>query len=70
MKFNEMDIIRASKNFPNTGVRRGDIGTVMIAYGSPREGYEVEFVDENGYPRPTFAVQPEELELVRLDNQM
>ena len=63
MKFNEMDLVRTIRSFPEEGIKLGDIGTVVIAFTNPQEAYEVEFDDGNGRPKATFAIIPEDLEL-------
>lgn len=65
MKFNEMDLVRTLIDFPNEGIGKGEIGTVIIAFTKPQEAYEVEFDDGNGRPKATFTILPEHLELYR-----
>lgn len=65
MKFKELDIVKVTKNCEK-GIKIGDIGTVLIAFRSPYEAYEVEFLDENGYPKAQCTLLPDMLELVKL----
>ena len=63
MKFNEMDLVKTLKEFPEQEIKIGEVGTVIIAFTEPQEGYEAEFDDGNGRPKATFAILPEDLEL-------
>lgn len=47
------DTVALLRDFPQRGVVRGDIGSVVEIYG---DAYEVEFVGEDGAPRAMFAV--------------
>ncbi|MCL2644174.1 MAG: DUF4926 domain-containing protein [Betaproteobacteria bacterium] len=47
MKFNELEAVRTLKDFPEEGVKRGDIGTIIMAFTLPNEAYEVEFVNSD-----------------------
>jgi hypothetical protein len=62
MKFNELDGVRTLKAFPEEGIIKGEIGTVLIVFTKPYEAYEVEFNDGTGRPKATFPVLPEDLE--------
>jgi len=62
MKFNELDCVRVLRDFPEHGVSKGEIGTVLIAFTNPNEAYEVEFSDKTGKPRATFPILPDDLE--------
>ena len=64
MKFNELDTVKTLKGFPNYGVKKGEVGTVIIAFSKPNEAYEVEFDDGTGRPKATFPIIPEDLEKV------
>jgi hypothetical protein len=62
MKFNEHDCVRTLCDFPEQGITRGEIGTIVIVYKKPYEAYEVEFDDGNGRPKAIFPILPEDLE--------
>ena len=47
MKFNELTCVRTLKDFLEHGIKKGDIGVVIIAFTKPNEAYEVEFDDGN-----------------------
>ena len=64
MKFSEYDCVKTLCNFPEQGIMKGEIGTVIIAFANPNEAYEVEFDDGNGRPKATFPILPNDLENV------
>ncbi|MBM7408387.1 DUF4926 domain-containing protein [Methanococcus maripaludis] len=61
MKFSELDIVRTKKDIPEEGIRKGDIGAIIIAFTKPKEAYEVEFVDENNNSKQHVFL-PDEIE--------
>ena len=61
MKFNEMDLVKTLVDFPDEGIKKDEIGTVVLVYTKPQEGYEVEFDDSEGRPKAVFAILPEYL---------
>lgn len=63
MKFEELDCVRTLKDFPEYGIRCGEIGAIVIAFTSPNEAYEVEFVDDHGRTKAMFPISPKDLEL-------
>lgn len=65
MKFNEMELVRTLKDFPEHGIKKGEAGVIVIAYTRPQEGYEVEFDDGNGRTKAVFAILPQYLEQYR-----
>lgn len=64
MKFREMDLVKTLKDFPKEKIKKGEIGTVIIAYMVPEEGYEVEFDDGYGKTKAVFAILPNDLDAV------
>jgi hypothetical protein len=62
MKFNEYDTVILLKDYPIEGLRKGDIGAVVMIHTKPNEAYEVEFVDEGGITKALLALRPEEIE--------
>ncbi|MCL2831519.1 MAG: DUF4926 domain-containing protein [Betaproteobacteria bacterium] len=62
MKFNELESVKTLKDFPEEGVKKGDTGTIVMAFTLPNEAYEVEFVNSNGTTRAMFAILPEDLD--------
>jgi hypothetical protein len=61
MKFNENDCVKTLRDFPDQGIFKGEIGTVVIVFTTPNEAYEIEFDDGNGHPRATFPILPEDI---------
>ncbi|MEK5340602.1 DUF4926 domain-containing protein [Heyndrickxia coagulans] len=48
MSFEVYDTVIVLEDDPNEGVKKGDIGTIIMVYDTPNKAYEVEFVDEKG----------------------
>jgi len=46
MKYKELDVVVLDKELPESGLRRGDLGTVVHVYEP--DGVEVEFVTASG----------------------
>ena len=46
MKYKELDLVVLDKEIPESGLRRGDLGTVVHVYEP--DGLEVEFVTASG----------------------
>ena len=65
MKFNELEVVKALKDFPEKGIKKGDVGTIVMAFTTPNEAYEVEFVNSDGTTKAMFAILPKDLELYR-----
>ena len=53
MTFNEHDVVVLTEDLPATGLRRGDVGTVVHVHD--RSAYEVEFTSATG---DTIALLP------------
>ena len=64
MKFQEYDLVRILKDCEE-GVRKGEVGTVLLSFENPVEAYEVEFLDETGRQKTQCTLFPEDLQLVR-----
>jgi len=64
LKFKELEVVRTTVSFPEFNINKGDSGTIVIAFTSPHEAYEVEFVCKNGSTKAMFAILPEHLELI------
>ena len=64
MKFKEYDTVRIMKDCEE-GVKKGEIGAILMVFEEPREAYEVEILDEEGNPKIQFTLLPDELELVK-----
>ncbi|WP_110953927.1 DUF4926 domain-containing protein [Anaerosinus massiliensis] len=61
MKFAEYDTVVLLRDYENEGVKRGDIGAIVMVYTEPNEAYEVEFVDENGNTKAQIVLPPDEI---------
>jgi len=57
-----LDAVKTRKDFWEKGVRKGDIGTIVISFTTPNEAYEVEFVNGDGITKAIFAILPDDLE--------
>lgn len=48
MSFEVYETVKVLENDPNDGIKKGDIGTIIMVYETPYKAYEVEFADEEG----------------------
>ncbi len=62
MKFNEFDTVVLLKDYPSEGLKKGDIGAVVMIHTEPSEAYEVEFIGEGGITKALLALIPDEIE--------
>jgi len=62
MKFNDLDVVKTLIDFPDEGIKKSEIGTVVMPYNKPHEAYEVEFVNDDGITKAMFAILPEYIE--------
>ncbi len=58
----ELTLVKSLKDVPDKGIKAGDIGTIVHCYTDPREGYEVEFLDKEGYTKDVLTYERYELE--------
>ena len=65
MKFQELDSVKTLCDFPDDGIKRGEIGTVVAVFNKPNEAYEIEFCLETGETKAMFAILPGDLELFK-----
>lgn len=61
-KFNDLDDVRVTRDYPDCGIKAGDTGTIIFVFTYPDEAYEVEFSNGKGGVRATITAQPEDLE--------
>lgn len=61
----EHSLVISLKGVPEEGIAVGDMGTIVHCYTKPREGYEVEFLDEGGYTKAVLTYERNELEPVK-----
>jgi hypothetical protein len=64
MKFEELDVVRLTRDFPEHGLKSGDTGTVVMAFRHPDEAYTVEFSNQEGETLVLEEFGPDDLELV------
>lgn len=58
--FNEYDVIKSKRKLSNK-VQADTIGTILVKYTQPVEGYEVEFVDEHGEFLDLLTIYPDDI---------
>ena len=58
----EYSLVRSRKDVPESDVKAGDVGTIVHCYTKPEEGYEVEFLDKEGYTKDVLTYDRDELE--------
>ena len=63
MKFKECDTVKIMKDCDKE-VKKGEVGVVIMVFEKPREAYEVEVLDEEGYTKAQCTLLPNELELI------
>jgi hypothetical protein len=64
MKYNEFDTVVLLRDYPAEGLKKGDVGAVVMVHTEPNEAYEVEFVDEEGITKALIALLPNEIDKV------
>ena len=62
MKFDELACVKTLRDFPEYGIKKGEVGVVVFAFTNPTEAYEVEFNNFDGRPKATFPILPGDLE--------
>lgn len=62
MKFLEYDTVVLINDYENEGLKKGDMGAVLMVYTEPNEAYEVEFVDNDGEVKAQVVLLPNEIE--------
>lgn len=69
MKLGLFDVVRLEVDLPEEGLKKGDTGTVVFDFESPRNAYEVEFCDSEGRTLVTLALLPSQVSLVWASGQ-
>ena len=59
----ELDTVVLTQDLPEHGLRRGDLGTVVLVHDRP--GYEVEFMTLNGETLAVVSLTPQQVRPVR-----
>jgi metal-dependent hydrolase (beta-lactamase superfamily II) len=57
----ELDVVELTEDLPEFGLKKGEIGAVVVAFDHPDEAYDLEFVDESGKSRFAYAVKPNQV---------
>ena len=57
----ELDIVVLTKNLTRHGLKKGDVGTVVLSH--PKGGYEVEFVTLGGDTIGVVTLKPDDIRL-------
>ncbi len=58
------DIVRLKKSFTGDSLPIGAEGTVVMCFSEPSEGYEVEFLDDEGYTMTVLTLEPGDFETI------
>lgn len=64
--FRELDTVVLLRDFPEAGLRAGDLGAVVQVYGD--DGLEVEFVTASGRTQALLTLEPTDVRPVRDDD--
>lgn len=62
MKFSEYDTVMITDDYESEGLKKGDLGAVIMVYTEPNEAYEVEFVDDRGQVKAQLVLLPDKIE--------
>lgn len=62
MKFKEYDIVKIMKDCEE-GVKKGELGAILMVFEEPQEAYEVEIIDKEGKFKAQCTLLPDDLEL-------
>lgn len=60
-----LDVVRLAVGLPEHGIPAGEQATILEMHGDPPAAYEIEVVDEAGYPRYLGPIAATDVELVR-----
>lgn len=60
-KAHELDVVELTEDLPEYGLKRGERGTVVVAFDEPSEAYDLEFVDESGQSKFAYSVLPNQI---------
>ena len=61
--FEDLDVVKISKDFPDHKLKAGDIGTIILQVSSSE--YDVEFVDKEGYTIAILTLPETNLEKIK-----
>ena len=62
-KYDELDVVALTRDLPEHGLRRGQVGTIVLVHreGADDGAFEVEFVDVEGQTYAMLAVDGHDL---------
>lgn len=68
--FRELDTVVLARDLPEAGLQAGDLGCVVMVYGSSSapDGLEVEFVTASGRTQALRTLKPTDVRPVRDDD--
>lgn len=46
------------------GIKKGEIGAILMVFEESKGAYEVEFLDSKGYPKAQCTLFPDDLEKI------
>ncbi|MDO4596107.1 MAG: DUF4926 domain-containing protein [Coriobacteriaceae bacterium] len=58
------DVVSIKQDYCPADIHSGDTGVVVFAFTEPEEGYEVEFLDEEGYTKTILTLGIDEVRVV------
>ena len=64
MKINELDAVALTSDLPQHGLKRGDVGAVVLVHGD-NEAFEVEFVGYDGHTIALLTLDKSKVRLLR-----
>ncbi len=64
MMLNIGDAVRLKKPFAEDGLPIGAEGAVVMCFSEPSEGYEVEFLDDEGCTEAVLTLEPDDFEAI------
>lgn len=65
MKFCENDTVILLNDFPEFGLKKGEVGAVIMVFTGPNEAYEIEFVDNEGRTKAQIVLPPHQLDIFK-----
>lgn len=67
MKFKECDTVKILRDC-DEGIKKGEIGAIIMVFENPEEAYEVEVLEVDGKTKALCTLMPDDLELVENQN--
>ncbi len=63
MKFKEYDTVKILRDC-DEGIKKGEIGAIIMVFENPEEAYEVEVLEADGKTKAQCTLLPDDLDLV------